>query len=162
MKYWIPGYWEWANRHYVQSLLLFLLTAFSILLLLKSNFFSDIPNPSISSVCWSVLFLCVLWHGMFVVRSNTETSLLGGDFEEWYEKARLASLKGNTDLALFYFERLRQKAPEDEDVIYQLGKVYLELGRIKQAQKLFRHYLSKPDGKWKREVEHLMEEAVLV
>ena len=90
--------------------------------------------------------------------AHTEATLAGGSFDELYEKARLASLKGNTDLALFYFERMHQKAPQDEDVTYQLGKVYLELGRTRQAKKLFRKYLSGPDAKWKREVEELMME----
>ena len=160
MKYWIPGYWEWVSKRHIQSVLIFALTVFSILSILKSSFFSEVPNPQGMRVWGSLFFFCALWHGMFVVFFSTEAVLTGGSFDEWYERARLASLKGNTDLALFYFERMHQKAPQDEDVTYQLGKVYMELGRTRQAKKLFRKYLSGPDAKWKREVEALMEEGV--
>jgi tetratricopeptide (TPR) repeat protein len=102
-----------------------------------------------------------LWHGIFVVFFHTRTILCNGEsFEELYEKARLASLKGNSDLALFYFERMHRTAPRDEDVIYQLGKAYLETGRTLQAKKLFRKYLSGPKAKWAHEVKDLMGEGI--
>lgn len=92
-----------------------------------------------------------LWHAV-VIFIDILKSAGRVSAEELYEKGRLAYLKGNADLALFYFKKLNLGYPLDEDGWYQHGKILMELNRTEEARKIWNVYLSKPFQKWRDEI----------
>jgi hypothetical protein len=127
-------------------------------------YFSERLGMEREWLAWGMFLLGILWHGIFLALSSTQTTRLEGNFETMYEKARLAFLNGNNHGALLIFEQMHRVAPQDEDVIYQLGKIYLEIGKMEHAKKLFGKYLSGQKAKklkWEQEVRALITERAL-
>ena len=128
--------------------------------LARQFLFSQPLIPGVEILFLGLFAVGLAWHAFGITRqyASLEDRGVKESAKERYEKGRLACLKQNYELAQIYFETLHREKPGDEDVIYQLGKTYIELGRIPDAMKLYESALNRPLKKWKREMEDLYEE----
>ncbi len=161
MHYLIPGLYQLRHKRYKEGFFLILTFFISFSAGLKMFLFHNIG--SLWMPYWIgisvALFSILLWHILSVIHMNTTLPpSLKESPELLYEKGRMASLKNNFELAELYFEKLLKQKPADEDALYQLGKTCLELKKPDRAKALFRQYLSGKGGKWKHEIEDLLEE----
>lgn len=98
------------------------------------------------------------WHLFFLFKELSDNIMtLEGSKEDLYEKGRVASLRGNYDLAKFYFENLLKQNSDDEDAAYQLGIVYQETGEHRKTEKLYRRFVSSSAKKWQNEMTDYLE-----
>ena len=156
----LPGYFQMRNRHYFQGVMIFVITLLSVLSLLRLTLF---PSPYqdkdlILALIVGVFFSGIIWHLLSIVHIKAGMPPRSESPEMLYEKARLSMLKQNFALAEIHLNKLLKLKPGDEDGMYQLGRVYLELGKRKEALAVFEKYLSGKGKKWRQEVEDLYEE----
>jgi len=158
VMYLIPGVFQITKRRFFFGIVFFTMAVCSILFYLKLKLFSityDINLVYITALVFCVNFII---HLLSVVFIKTSSKNIFDDTVDLYEKGRLALLKQNYELAILCFEALIKKKPDDQDVIYQLGKVYVEMGQKKRAKKFFNKNRKKIGKKWKYEIESLYEE----
>jgi len=156
LKY-FPGYFQLARKKWFQGIFIFFLTMFSFLAFLKLTLFQS-GNPDEFLLLGSMFLGGMVWHWISVIRIKTQSLFVPHSKEDLYQKGRLASLKGNCELAIHCFERLLKINPQDEDVLFQLGKNYFQLGEKKKARRVLKQYGQKPFKKWQLEIEELLKE----
>jgi len=78
-------------------------------------------------------------------------------FSDHYESGRILFLRGELESARIDFEKALKENKEDLDALYQLARVYFELGNKKKARQLFQRYnRNKESRKWNREVDEYL------
>ncbi|MBN2144020.1 MAG: hypothetical protein JW774_05280 [Candidatus Aureabacteria bacterium] len=155
-----PVYLEISKKQYFQGFMIFILL-FSPIYLLKLEYFPVYSeNEKWPLFLWTAFLAGIIWHSINVIAAKNILPPVESN-EKLYEKGRLALLRGNFELAVLCFQWLEKLKPDDEDVLYQLGKTYLEWGEKKQSFFYFKKYLEGGKTKWKKEIEALIEEKEL-
>lgn len=158
LLYLVPGIFQMQHKKIFQGLIIFTSVFASILAIIKLEFFSsNSDNFKYQYTAYVFFTLGIITHFVTLIIKKTESNVLLLP-DNLYEKGRLAFLKGNYELALLHFERLHKISNEDEDVIYQLGKIYIELNKTKKGILLYKDYLKRKNAKWKKEIELILEE----
>jgi len=158
MYLFFPGYYPITQKRYFQGTGIFVAVVFSSLYLLKIELFAYYPDRILCFFLWFLFALGLLGHFLSLAGRAPALPPLRESFDEIYEKARLALLRGNLELAEYYFTYLLKLSPADEDVFYQLGKTYLERGKKRKALQLFKKYLKSGRPKWKDEIASIVAE----
>ena len=161
MQYLIPGLYQLGHKQYKEGLFLILIFLIVFLTGLKMFLFHNFGSlwmPYWMGIA-GTFFIILLWHLLSVIHMNTALPSSKKETPELlYEKGRMACLKSQFELAEIYFEKLLAQKPGDEDVLYQLGRTYIELKKSDKAKSLFKQYLSGKGSKWRHEIEDLLEE----
>ncbi len=154
----IPGIVEILNKKYYQGFILFFIFLFSLLNIIKLRMFEDFYNLNEELIYAFLLCTSIIWHFIFLGHIKKIKRIEYETEDDIYQKGRVAFLKQNFELALLHFKSLLKKKPDDEDVIYQLLKTYLELNKIKEAKILLKNYSQFNFSKWKHEIKNISEE----
>jgi len=90
-------------------------------------------------------------------QSSQQKEITEETFSDHYESGRILFLRGELEGARVDFEKAIKENKEDWDALYQLGRVYFDLGNKKKARQLFQRYnKNKESKKWKYEVEEYL------
>jgi len=156
--YLIPGVFQLSKRKFIFGIFFFTITICSILFYIKLKLFSITYDVTLVYMTSLIFLFNFIIHLLSIVFIKTSSKNIFDDQVDLYEKGRLALLKQNYELAILCFEASIKKQPDDQDVIYQLGKAYVETGQNKKAKKIFDKNRKKIGPKWKYEIESLYEE----